>query len=244
MPGRLGWLIVQKDPRGLGPPVCSNQGSKRPWGWPYSDPRASRISGVNPGELAGPCRASCRARQQVRGPVVLAPRGRSGTLTRKRSLVQIQYGPPCKNRRSVHLLPARLAPSRRLPIAYVPAACPIAPPCPLRTLFNPAPQLALYEPVQAIGNRPLASITAVQIDQRGPRTAMTHPVHQLTQRGPCYRRQRVTRVVQIMKMRVGQASFGQRGIPHPAPEVAIPQRHASRAGKHERIGRAGSERRM
>jgi len=94
--GTARWLIVQKDPRGLGPPVCSNQGSKRPWGWPYSDPRASRISGVNPGELAGPCRASCRARQQVRGPVVLAPKGRSGTLTRKRSLVQIQYGPPAR----------------------------------------------------------------------------------------------------------------------------------------------------
>ena len=48
--------------------------------------------------------------------------------------------PTTQNRRSVHLRPARLAPSRRLPVAYVPAACPIAPPCPLRTLFNPAPQ--------------------------------------------------------------------------------------------------------
>jgi hypothetical protein len=42
----------------------------------------------------GPCRRSCWARQQVRGPVVLASKYRSGTLTRKRSLVQIQYGPP------------------------------------------------------------------------------------------------------------------------------------------------------
>ena len=63
------------------------------WGWPYSGPRAPGVSGVNAGESLGPCRASCRERQQVRGPVVLAPKGRSGTLTRKRSLVQIQYGP-------------------------------------------------------------------------------------------------------------------------------------------------------
>ncbi len=64
------------------------------WGWPYSGPRAARTSGVNAGESLGPGRASCRARQQVRGSVVLASKGRSGTLTRKRSLVQIQYGPP------------------------------------------------------------------------------------------------------------------------------------------------------
>jgi hypothetical protein len=44
----------------------------------------------------GPCRRSCWARQEVRGPVVLASKCRSGTLTRKRSLVQIQYGPPGK----------------------------------------------------------------------------------------------------------------------------------------------------
>ena len=75
-------------------PICSNQGSKRPWGWPYSGPSAAGISGVNAGESRGLCRGSCRARPQVRGSVVLAPEGRSGTLTRKRSLVQIQYGPP------------------------------------------------------------------------------------------------------------------------------------------------------
>jgi hypothetical protein len=31
----------------------------------------------------------------------------------------------------------------------------------------------------------------VQVDQRGRRAAVTHPVHQLTQQGPGYRRQRV-----------------------------------------------------
>ena len=92
----IGGLIVQRGhpPRGLGPAICSNPGSKRPWGWPYSGPRAARVSGVNAGESPGPCRRSCRAGQQVRGSVVLARKGRSGTLTRKRSLVQIQYGPP------------------------------------------------------------------------------------------------------------------------------------------------------
>jgi len=62
--------------------------------WPYSGPRAAGISGVNVGELVEPRRGSCRANQQVRGSVILARKGRSGTLTRKRSLVQIQYGPP------------------------------------------------------------------------------------------------------------------------------------------------------
>ena len=61
--------------------------------WPYSGPSAAGISGVNAGELRGLCRRHSRARQQVRGLMVLAPEGRSGTLTRKRSLVQIQYGP-------------------------------------------------------------------------------------------------------------------------------------------------------
>jgi hypothetical protein len=75
-------------------PISPNAGFKRPWGWPYSGPRAAGVSGVNAGESVGPCRRSCWARQQVRGPIVLASKCRSGTLTRKRSLVQIQYGPP------------------------------------------------------------------------------------------------------------------------------------------------------
>jgi hypothetical protein len=66
---------------------------KWPYKWPYSGPRAAGVSGVNAGESRGLCRGSGRANQQVRGLVVLAPKGRSGTLTRKRSLVQIQYGP-------------------------------------------------------------------------------------------------------------------------------------------------------
>jgi hypothetical protein len=84
-----------------------------------------------------------------------------------------------------------------LAVAYVPATCPIAPPRPLRTPPHPALQLALYEPAEAISDNPLAGIAAVQVDQRGPRAAMTHPVHQLTQRGPCYR-QRVTGVAQVV----------------------------------------------
>ncbi len=74
-----------------------------------------------------------------------------------------------------------------LAVACVPAACPIAPLCPLRTPLNPALKLAFYEPAQAIGDSPLTGVAAVQVDQRGPRAAMPHPVHQLTQRGPGYR---------------------------------------------------------
>ena len=36
--------------------VRSNAGSKRRWGWPYSDPRAAGVSGVNAGESLAPCR--------------------------------------------------------------------------------------------------------------------------------------------------------------------------------------------
>jgi hypothetical protein len=82
------------------PPADSarpNQSSQRPWGWPYSGPRTARIGGVNAGESLGLCRGSCRTNQQVSDSVVLARKCRSGTLTRKRSLVQIQYGPHILN---------------------------------------------------------------------------------------------------------------------------------------------------
>jgi hypothetical protein len=46
--------------------------------------------------------------------------------------------------------------------------------------LNPAPQFAFYQPVQAIGNRPLAGIAAMQVDQRGPWAAMAHSVHQFS----------------------------------------------------------------
>jgi len=78
-------------------PVSTSHVAKRQhlaaWGWPYSGPRAAGISGVNAGESRGPCRRPGRTRLQVRGSVILAGKCRSGTLTRKRSLVQIQYGP-------------------------------------------------------------------------------------------------------------------------------------------------------
>jgi hypothetical protein len=67
--------------------------------------------------------------------------------------------------------------------------------------LNPSPQLALDEPVQAIGNRPLAGIAAVQIDRRSSWAAMAHPVHQLTQRGPGRRGERVTSVAEVMEVR-------------------------------------------
>jgi hypothetical protein len=96
--------------------------------------------------------------------------------------------------------------------------------------LNPSLQLTLYKPAQAIGNSPLARIAAVQVDQRSPRAAVAHPVHQLTQRGPSRSRERVSSVAEIVEMNFGQASFGQRETPHPAPEVAVPQWCAHWAG--------------
>ena len=97
-------LIAQKDrrpPRMWTRPVLHEPGFEAalrlalqwPYKWPYSGPSAAGVSGVNAGESRGPCRGSCRANQQVRGSVILARKRWSGTLTRKRSLVQIQYGP-------------------------------------------------------------------------------------------------------------------------------------------------------
>lgn len=77
-------------PGRLGPPICPNQGSKRPWGWPYSGPSAAGIRGVNAGESQGPGRGPCRARQQVRGSVLLAPNRRSGTNSPARLAAEIR----------------------------------------------------------------------------------------------------------------------------------------------------------
>jgi len=115
---------------------------------------------------------------------------------------------------------------------------------PCRDSLSPTLQLAFYELTQTIGDHPLASIAAVQVDQRGPGAAMAHPVHQLAERGPGHRRQCVAGVAQVVKMRCGKARLGQRGTPHTAPEVAISQRRAVRAGEHERIGLAGGKRRQ
>jgi hypothetical protein len=69
-------------------PLADIRGLEAALGWPYSGPRTARTSGVNAGELPGRPARSCRARQQVTGSLILAPRCRSGTLTQKRSLVQ------------------------------------------------------------------------------------------------------------------------------------------------------------
>jgi hypothetical protein len=78
--------------------ISSNAGSKRPWGWPYSGPKAAGISEVDAGESVGPCRRSCRVRQQVRGSRVLAPEGRSGTLTTEEVSGSSPNSPPAPMR--------------------------------------------------------------------------------------------------------------------------------------------------
>jgi hypothetical protein len=96
------------------------------------------------------------------------------------------------------------------------------PPSLVRTPLHPAMQLALYELAGAIGDRPLASIAAVRVDQRGPGTAVAHPVHQLAERGSGHRTERVASMAKVMKVQRGQARLGQRGAPpgagscHPA----------------------------
>jgi hypothetical protein len=69
-----------------------------------------------------------------------------------------------------------------------------------------ATHLALHQLAEAIGNHPLTCITAVQIDQRGPGTAVAHPVHQRTQQSPGRSRERVASMAEIMEMRSGPAS--------------------------------------
>src|SRR4029077_5634959 len=72
-----------------------------------------------------------------------------------------------------------------------------------------APDLALYQLAEAIGDRPLACVTAVQIDERGARTAVAHTIHQLAQRCPGRSRQRIAGMAQIMEVRAGHASGDQ-----------------------------------
>jgi hypothetical protein len=64
--------------------------------------------------------------------------------------------PTTQNPRLAALGPAQLSASRRPTFPRVPAACPIVFRAPVRMPLNPAPQFAFYQPVQAIGNRPLA----------------------------------------------------------------------------------------
>jgi hypothetical protein len=93
-----------------------------------------------------------------------------------------------------------------LSAARVPATCPIAF-WPLWTALNPYPQLALYEPVQAIGNRLLASVAAVQIYQLGTWAAVAHTVYQLTQRSPGRRREGVASMAKVVEVDSRQVSL-------------------------------------
>ena len=56
-------------------------------------PEGGQDKRVNAGESVGPSWRPCRARFGAQGLGSSAAKRRSGTLTRKRSLVQIQYGP-------------------------------------------------------------------------------------------------------------------------------------------------------
>jgi hypothetical protein len=66
--------------------------------------------------------------------------------------------------------------------------------------------------------------------------AMAHTVHQLTRRSPGRRCEGITSLAKVVEVDCRQASLGQRTIPHPAAEVAVPQKRACRDGKYERVG--------
>jgi len=74
--------------------------------------------------------------------------------------------PTTQNPRLARMSPGQPSASRRPTFPRVPAACPIVLRAPVRTPLNPAPQFAFYQPVQAIGNRPLAGDHLVQTTTR------------------------------------------------------------------------------
>jgi hypothetical protein len=75
--------------------------------------------------------------------------------------------------------------------ATVPPACPILSPRPLPALLVRAPHLALYQLAEAIGDRPLACVTAVQIKaapaaRQRPASGLKRP-RPGARRATCYR---------------------------------------------------------
>jgi hypothetical protein len=91
-----------------------------------------------------------------------------------------------------------------------------------------------------VSARPLSLIAAVQVDQRGARAAVAHPVHQLALRlAPGVRGERVARMPQVMKMDAGQPGRRHGREPDAPPEIAVMQRAAARAGEQQVIGRGG-----
>jgi hypothetical protein len=71
--------------------------------------------------------------------------------------------PTMPNPRSASMRPVRFVPSRRLPVACVPAACPIAPPCAvfgrpcIRPCSSPSTSLLRPSAIAAVGHRCRAS---------------------------------------------------------------------------------------
>jgi hypothetical protein len=183
---------------------CQGEGrgfeSRRPLGGAGSRPQCagqhgssvSRVPGAGTpgGGVAewlrqGPAKPCTRVRfpsppRKVPGPLA---QWESASLTRKRSLVQIQYGPPSTTAGQ----PSYGHTSPGLSRCASPLPCPprgrshCASPLPRPLIL--VLQFALGEPAEAVGDRPLAGVTGVQVDRCGPGTAVSHPVHQLAQCG-------------------------------------------------------------
>src|SRR5262245_61169697 len=72
------------------------------------------------------------------------------------------------------------------------------------------------------GDRALAVVGVVQVDQRGPGAGMAHAGHQFAQASPGDRGQDVTGMAQVVEVDLGQTCLGGRWQPHAAAEVAAP----------------------
>lgn len=79
-----------------------------------------------------------------------------------------------------------------------------------------------------VGYGLLPFVLAVLVDQSCAAGGVTHPLHQLAKGSPGVGRQVVAGVAQIVKMDRRQARGFERGQPHAAAEVGMPQRPAVR----------------
>jgi hypothetical protein len=108
--------------------------------------------------------------------------------------------------------------------------------CQIRARFAaapPAPELRQGGIAECFRELALALVAVVEVDERGPGAAVAHPRHKLPEGRARCGGQEVPAVAKIMEMHPGQAGLAQRRHPHPAVEIAVMQRRASRAGEEQ-----------
>ena len=75
----------------------------------------------------------------------------------------------------------------------------------------------------------------VQVDESGAAGRVAHTFHQLTRVGTRFSDELITGMAQVMQVNA-ETGCGERATPDAAAEVGVPQKHAVRAGEHQRIG--------